>query len=82
VLAQADALRLPLRPGSFDLVWSVNTIHHLRAPLEGVKRLAELLRAGGRVALVRAHCCPRCSSPGISASSTMLSASTTATATV
>lgn len=48
---QADLADLPLRPGGLDLVWSVNTINHLRDPLAGVSALAELLRPGGRVAL-------------------------------
>jgi SAM-dependent methyltransferase len=48
---QADVMRPPLAPGSFDLVWSVNTINHLREPLAGVRVLASLLRPGGRVAL-------------------------------
>jgi SAM-dependent methyltransferase len=48
---QADLMRPPLVPASFDLVWSVNTINHLRDPLEGVLELARLLRPGGRLAL-------------------------------
>jgi SAM-dependent methyltransferase len=50
-LVQADLLRLPLPAGSFDLVWSVNTVNHLADPLTGVRRLAELRRSGGRLAL-------------------------------
>ena len=48
---QADLSRPPLAAGSFDLVWAVNTLNHLRDPLEGVKCLATLLRGGGRIAL-------------------------------
>jgi SAM-dependent methyltransferase len=48
---QADLCRPPLAAGSFDLVWAVNTINHLRDPLAGVKCLATLLRSGGRLAL-------------------------------
>lgn len=48
---QANLSQPPLAAASFDLAWSVNTINHLRDPLAGVKALAGLLRAGGRVAL-------------------------------
>jgi SAM-dependent methyltransferase len=48
---QADAMRPPLAPRSFDLVWSVNTINHLREPLAGVRVLSSLLCPGGRIAV-------------------------------
>jgi SAM-dependent methyltransferase len=48
---QGDLLALPATLGSFDLVWSVNTINHLRRPLEGVQSLAGVLRPGGRLVL-------------------------------
>jgi len=50
-ILQADLVEAPLTPQSFDLIWCVNTIHHLRDPLQGVTRLASLLRPGGRIAL-------------------------------
>jgi ubiquinone/menaquinone biosynthesis C-methylase UbiE len=50
-LLQGDLLRLPLAAASFDRVWSVNTVNHLTDPLAGVRRLAALLRPGGRLAL-------------------------------
>jgi SAM-dependent methyltransferase len=50
-ILQADLVEAPLTPQSFDLIWCMNTIHHLRNPLQGVKRLASLLRPGGRIAL-------------------------------
>lgn len=49
--AQADLMRPPLYPRSFDVIWSVNTVNHLRDPLAGLCVLASLLRAGGRIAL-------------------------------
>jgi SAM-dependent methyltransferase len=48
---QADLFDAPLAAASFDVVWSVNTIHHLRDPLLGVERLAKLVRPGGRLAM-------------------------------
>jgi SAM-dependent methyltransferase len=48
---QGDILKAPLLAASFDLVWCVNTINHLRDPVAGIKSLAALLRPGGRVAL-------------------------------
>jgi SAM-dependent methyltransferase len=50
-ILQADLLGAPLPVQSFDFIWCVNTIHHLRDPLQGVNRLASLLRPGGRIAL-------------------------------
>ncbi|HEY2341018.1 MAG TPA: methyltransferase domain-containing protein, partial [Steroidobacteraceae bacterium] len=50
-LLQADLLRTPLATATFDLVWSVNTVHHLRDPTAGAHALTALLRPGGRLAL-------------------------------
>jgi SAM-dependent methyltransferase len=58
LIAQANALKAPLAAGSFDLVWCVNTINHLREPLSGVERLAMLLRPGGRIALGQSSLLP------------------------
>jgi SAM-dependent methyltransferase len=58
LVLQADLWQAPLRCASFDLVWSVNTINHLRDPLAGVKSLAGLLRPGGRVALGQSSLLP------------------------
>jgi SAM-dependent methyltransferase len=55
---QADLLRPPLVAASFDLIWTVNTLNHLRDPLSGVKRLASLLRSGGRIALGQSSLLP------------------------
>jgi SAM-dependent methyltransferase len=46
-----DMVNAPFTPASFDFIWSVNTINHLHDPVAGVKRLAALLRRGGRIAV-------------------------------
>lgn len=57
-VVQADILRPPLARGSFDLIWTVNTVNHLRDALAGVKALATLLKAGGRIALGQSSVLP------------------------
>lgn len=46
---QADVLRPPLRPASFDLVHSSGVLHHTRSTAEGIAALARLVRPGGRL---------------------------------
>ena len=58
LVLQADVRRPPLAPQSFDLIWSVNTINHLREPLAGVAVLANLLCPGGRIALGQSSLLP------------------------
>jgi SAM-dependent methyltransferase len=50
-ILQGDLLSAPLDAESFDLVWCVNTLNHLRDPLAGLRRLAGLVRGNGRVVL-------------------------------
>jgi SAM-dependent methyltransferase len=55
---QGDLLDASMEPASFDLVWCVNTINHLADPVDGVNRLARLLRRGGRFALGQSSLLP------------------------
>jgi SAM-dependent methyltransferase len=57
-ILQSDILNAPLAPASFDLIWCVNTINHLRDPKLGVIQLAGLLRSGGRIALAQSSLLP------------------------
>jgi ubiquinone/menaquinone biosynthesis C-methylase UbiE len=46
-MVRADATRLPFRDRLFDAVISVNTLHHVRAPMRAVQEMARILRPGG-----------------------------------
>jgi SAM-dependent methyltransferase len=48
---QADLLRACIAPATLDLIWSLNTVNHLRDPAAGLAALGALLRPGGRIAL-------------------------------
>jgi SAM-dependent methyltransferase len=48
---QGDLRAAPISPASLDLIWCVNTLHHLRDPPAAARGLARLLRPGGRLAL-------------------------------
>jgi SAM-dependent methyltransferase len=58
LVLEADILKAPLPRQSFDLIWCVNTINHVRDPLHGVQALASLLRPGGRMALGQSSLVP------------------------
>jgi SAM-dependent methyltransferase len=58
LVLQANLLRAPLAPGTFDRVWCVNTINHLRDPDEGIKSLKSLLKPGGLIALGQSSLVP------------------------
>ena len=57
-ILQCDILNPPLAQASFDLIWCVNTINHLRDPKLGVTQLASLLRSGGRIGLAQSSLLP------------------------
>jgi SAM-dependent methyltransferase len=48
---RADFLQADLEPGSLDLVASIAALHHMD-PETGLRRMAELLRPGGALAVV------------------------------
>jgi SAM-dependent methyltransferase len=57
-ILQGDLLDAHFAPASFDLIWCINTINHLRDPVRGVETLALLLRPGGRIALGQSSLLP------------------------
>lgn len=57
-VVQANLAQLPLAHASLDLVWSVNTLNHLREPVGALQTLASLLRPGGRIALGQSSLLP------------------------
>jgi SAM-dependent methyltransferase len=57
-LLRGDLLDAICCGDEFDLIWTVNTINHLRDPCEGVRRLAQRLRPRGRIAVGQSHLLP------------------------
>ena len=55
---EGDLFTARLPPASFDCVWCVNTINHFREPIDGLCRLASLLRPRGRIALGQSSLLP------------------------
>ena len=51
---------LPVRAGAVDLVWASGVVHHIADQQSGVDRLVELVRPGGRLALVEGGLPLRC----------------------
>ena len=50
-VVQADLYRLPFKPGTFDLVYSIGVLHHLPSPETAFHNLLRYLAPGGRVAI-------------------------------
>lgn len=48
---EADLSRIELPPETFDLIWCVNTLNHLREPLGTLRHLMGLLKPQGRIAI-------------------------------
>jgi len=58
LVVQADLRQLPLQTGSFDLIWCVNTVHHLPDPLAVLRAWRAHLRSGGRIAIGQSSLLP------------------------
>ena len=50
-LVQADILALPFRPCTFELAYSIGVLHHTPHPPTAFARVAETVKAGGRLAV-------------------------------
>lgn len=50
-LIQADLRRPPLRPATFDLIYSIGVLHHTPNTHDSFRRLVPLLRAGGTMSI-------------------------------
>jgi SAM-dependent methyltransferase len=55
---QGDLLTAHLEPASFDFIWCVNTINHLRDPIQGMNKLSASLRPHGRIAVGQSSLLP------------------------
>jgi SAM-dependent methyltransferase len=51
LIVRADALRLPIRPGSLDGAYSIGVLHHTPDPRRGFQQLVAAVREGGWVAV-------------------------------
>ena len=58
LVVQADLRQLPLQTASFDLIWCVNTVHHLPDPLAALRAWRAHLRPGGRIAIGQSSLLP------------------------
>ena len=54
-VVQADVMRLPFRPGTFDFVYCLGVLHHLSDPLEALRRLVDLVRNRGECRIYVYH---------------------------
>ena len=48
-LLRADLFKLPLKPGSFDLVVCKGVLHHTSDPRLGLEKISQLVRPGGHL---------------------------------
>jgi SAM-dependent methyltransferase len=50
-ISVGDALRLPFRDASIDLVWSIHVLHHLPDPATALREVRRVLRPGGHLVI-------------------------------
>ena len=50
-VVQADVFRLPFRPGTFDISYSIGVLHHTENTRRAFLHLPPLLKPGGRIAV-------------------------------
>ena len=50
-LLQADLLSLPLKPASFDFIYSLGVLHHTPDPKQGLLNLVRLLKPSGKISI-------------------------------
>lgn len=51
LFVQADLSALPLRPRSFDLVFSIGVLHHAPDPAQALRSIAAAVKPGGRLSI-------------------------------
>jgi SAM-dependent methyltransferase len=54
-VVQADVMRLPFRPGTFDFVYCLGVLHHLPQPLEALRGLVDVLKDRGECRIYVYH---------------------------
>lgn len=54
-VVQADVMRLPFRPGTFDFVYCLGVLHHLPHPLEALRCLVDVVRNRGECRIYVYH---------------------------
>ena len=57
-ILQGDLLTAAIAPTSIDFIWCVNTINHMREPIQALTRLRPSLRPRGRIALGQSSLLP------------------------
>src|SRR5438552_817338 len=51
LILQGDIFRLPLAPGSFDVVYSIGVLHHTPSAEQAFRTLVPLVKPGGTIAI-------------------------------
>jgi SAM-dependent methyltransferase len=57
-VGQADLFRLPFRPESFDIVFSIGVLHHTPSTRDAFRAIAPLVKPGGVLAVALYEDCP------------------------